>query len=192
MEICSVIFFPRHTRITMRFRHHLYSSQVPDLAGHLLSMLPSLREHECINRRNLSFEEELAQTELGHVFEHVILAVLARRGICTRGQTTWNWERDPIGTYHVTIGTGKKLLLKESLLVAQALLTNTLLGPMIRMRLPDADVPGQRPRSGGTELPVYRYEPRGPRRGNRMLFAAVPAGVAPAPADTADTENRPA
>lgn len=168
MEICSVTFFPRHTRITMRFRHHLYSSHIPGLAQLLLSMLPSLREHDCINRRNLSFEEELTQTELGHVFEHVILEVLSLRGVCTRGQTTWNWERDQIGTYHITINTGKKLVLKESLLVAQAILTNALVGPVLRMRLPE-----QAPLPVGTgELPVYRYEPRArSRRADRMLFA---------------------
>lgn len=180
MEICSVTFFPRHTRITVRFRHHLYCSHVPDLATNLLAMLPSLREHDCINRRNLSFEEELTQTELGHVFEHVILEVLSLRGMRTRGLTTWNWERDPIGTYHVTISTGKKLLLKEGLLVAQAILTNALLGPVLRMRLPAAAL---KPATSG-ELPVYRYEPltKGRRRpAERMLFAAVPA----------PSENRP-
>lgn len=182
MEICSVTFFPRHTRITTRFRHHLYSSHVPNLARHLLSMLPSLREHECINRRNLSFEEELNQTELGHVFEHVILEVLSLRGILTRGQTTWNWQRDPIGMYHITIATGKKLILKESLLVAQAILTNALLGPVLRMRLPDPE-PELKKRT--QELPVYRYEPLSSKRPNRLLFAAEPVEK------STDTENRP-
>ena len=137
MEISSVTFFPRHTRITMRFRHHLYSSQVPNLATALLTMLPSLRKHLCSNRSGLRFEEELTDTELGHVFEHVILAILARRGVCTGGHTTWNWQRDPIGTYHVTIGTGKKLLVKEGLLIAQAILTNACSARCCRMRLPE-------------------------------------------------------
>lgn len=180
MEICSVTFFPRHSRITMRFRHHLYSSHVPGLAHHLLSMLPSLREHDCINRRNLSFEEELNETELGHVFEHVVLAVLALRGIRTRGQTTWNWQRDPIGTYHITIGTGKKLLLKESLLVTQAILTNALLGPVLRMRLPEPA-----PRRSQAELPVYRYAPPGRPARNLTLFAVEAV-------DGTGSENRPA
>jgi hypothetical protein len=169
----------------MRFRHHLYSSHIPGLAQTLLSMLPSLREHDCINRRNLSFEEELTQTELGHVFEHIILELLSLRGICTRGQTTWNWERDPIGTYHITINTGKKLLLKESLLVAQAILTNALLGPVLRMRVPEA---APKP-AASAELPVYRYETaassRKPRP-DRMLFAATPIEPSAPAAASAD------
>lgn len=134
MEILGITFFPRHTRLTVRFRHHLYSGQLPTLAPSLVSMLPSLREHLCTNARGLSFEEELRDTELGHVFEHVMLAILADRGVCTRGQTTWNWHRDPVGTYHVTLSTGRRLLVKESLLVAQAIFTNVLVGPPLAVR----------------------------------------------------------
>lgn len=165
MEISSVTFFPRHTRITVRFRHHLYSSHLPGLAGHLLTMLPSLREHFCMNRRGLSFEEELKETEMGHVFEHVALAVLALRGITTRGQTTWNWQRDPIGMFQVTIGTGKKLLVKEALVISQAIITNALFGPVLRFRLPTAPLTTKEP-----ELPVYRYTPVG--QSAPLLFAA--------------------
>lgn len=167
MEISSVTFFPRHTRITVRFRHHLYSSHLPGLASHLLAMLPSLREHFCINRRGLTFEEELKETEMGHVFEHVVLAVLALRGVATRGQTTWNWQRDPIGMFQVTVGTGKKLLVKEAVLIAQAIITNAIHGPVLRFRLPDAPLTKQ------AELPVYRYVRVGQTA--PLLFAAEPA-----------------
>ena len=158
MEISTVAFFPRHSRLTVRFRHQLYSSQIPELAGKLLVTLPSLREHLCTNRSGLPFTDELQDTELGHVFEHVMLAVLHQRGLAARGQTTWNWNRDPIGTYHVTISTGKRLLVKESMLIAQAILTNALLGPAIRFHLPS--------KAPDPELPVFVHPAR------RLLFAA--------------------
>lgn len=138
MEISAVTFFPRHTRLTVRFRHHLYSRQVDGLSKNLLQMLPTLREHLCYNRSGLPFTEELNDTEMGHVFEHIMLDLLQRRGVYTRGQTTWNWHRDPIGTYQVTINTGKKLLIKECLLLAQAIVTNALLGPAIKVAMPRA------------------------------------------------------
>ncbi len=170
MEISAVTFFPRHTRITVRFRHSLYSSQVHQLRLHLLDMLPSLREHFCKNRHGLSFPEELEDTELGHVFEHVMLAVLEQRGAHTSGQTTWNWHRDPIGTFRVTISTGKKHLVKESLLVAQAILTNLLVGPILPLRLPEDDSS-----KTGQPLPVYRLVPlAGERSDKKLLFAADP------------------
>lgn len=172
MDISAITFFPRHTRITVRFRHSLYSSQVDRLRTHLLDMLPSLREHICYNRSGLPFVEELENTELGHVFEHVMLAILERRGLCASGQTTWNWHRDPIGTYHVTIATGKKHLVKESVLVAQVILTNALVGPVLPIRLPEArTVPRQQP------LPVYRLT-KANSRGRPVpqpLFASQPA-----------------
>ncbi|MDP9211761.1 MAG: hypothetical protein M3N59_00595 [bacterium] len=177
MEISTVTFFPRHTRLTVRFRHSLYSSQVHRIRTHLLDMLPSLREHFCENRNGLPFPEELESTELGHVFEHVMLAVLEQRGIRTSGQTTWNWHRDPIGTFHVTISTGKKSLVKESLLVAQVVLTNLLVGPVLPIRIDGAGKPESR-----RPLPVYRLTPArngGPE--NRLLFATEPAHAAPAP-----------
>ncbi|MDP4000254.1 MAG: hypothetical protein Q8Q11_02375 [bacterium] len=174
MEISAITFFPRHTRITVRFRHSLYSSQVERLRNHLLDMLPSLREHICYNRSGLPFVEELENTELGHVFEHVVLAILERRGLCASGQTTWNWHRDPIGTYHVTIATGKKHLVKESILIAQTVLTNLMVGPILAIRLPEGQtVPRGRP------LPVYRLtKPEGKPGGKPVpqpLFALKPA-----------------
>ena len=162
MEISAVTFFPRHTRITVRFRHHLYSSQIPDLSHNLLAMLPSLREHVCHNRSGLAFPEEIQDTELGHAFEHVLLGILHRRGLRLRGQTTWNWQRDPLGTYHVTVNTGKKLLIKESLLIAQAIFTNALHGPVLRFKLP---VP-----SGPTPLGLF-VAGKSSREPERLLFS---------------------
>lgn len=134
MEISRLTFFPRHTRFTVRFPHRLYSSQVPRIAERLLRTLPSLAEHRCQNRHGLPFVEELEDSELGHVFEHVVLELLADRGIYTRGQTTWNWDRDPIGTYQITVSTGKRHAVKESLLLAQAVFTNLLIGPPLDLR----------------------------------------------------------
>lgn len=134
MEISRLTFFPRHTRFTVRFHNHLYSSQIARLAEHLLDVLPNLANHRCLNRNGLPFTEELNDSELGHVFEHVVLELLSNREVYARGQTTWNWERDPIGTYQVTINSGKRLLIKECLLIAQVIFTNLLVGPPLRLR----------------------------------------------------------
>lgn len=164
MEISTVTYFPRHTKITVRFRHQLYSSQVPELANNLLTMIPSLRNHLCENRNGLRFEEEVRDTELGHVFEHVVLALLHARGYHLRGHTTWNWHREPLGTYQVTINTGKKLLIKESLLLAQAILTNALIGPVLRFT-----IPGIEARTDARPLLVESA-----REPTRLLFSSEP------------------
>ncbi len=137
MEITNILFFPRHTKVTVKFRNRLYSSQIEGFGQALINMLPSLSDHICHNRSGLPFAEEVRDTELGHVFEHVVLAVPRQRGIHTRGQTTWNWHRDPIGMYRITIHTGKRLLVKESVLIAQAILTNALIGPPIKFYTPE-------------------------------------------------------
>lgn len=167
MEISNVSFLPRHVRITVRFRHHLYSSQVNHLGKHLLTMLPSLREHLCYNRSGLPFTEEVHDTEMGHVFEHVVLALLQERDIFTKGQTVWNWRRDPIGTYQVTISTGKRLAIKESILIAQAILTNALIEPVIKFSLPVVSR-----HSKSQPLPLYIQTADAAESDGRMLFAA--------------------
>jgi hypothetical protein len=163
MEVSAITFFPRHTRLTVRFRHHLYSSQIPRLATTLLDVLPGLRQHMCHNRNGLPFVQELKDTELGHVFEHVMLEILRRRGLETRGQTTWNWHRDPLGTYQVTISSGKRLALKEAVLISQALFTNTLLGPVLQVHLPK---PAARPPATSLPLSIRHRSPE------RLLFSA--------------------
>lgn len=183
VEISAITFFPRHTRITLRFYHHLYSSQIPNLGAMLLDMLPNLREHICYNRHGLGFLEELADTELGHAFEHVILAILHQRGLSARGQTTWNWQRDPIGTYHVTINTGKKSLVKESLVLAQAIFTNALLKPVLRFVVspPEAKRRSGSPASLLIQSPITK-EPR------RLLFSDDTPFPKSAVRKTADTK----
>jgi len=136
MELTSIKFVSGHCRITVRFPHQLYTSQIADLPHNLLTMLPDLRRHRCQNRSGLSFVEEVLDTELGHAFEHTVLAVLERHGVCTRGETTWNWNRDPLGTYHITITTRHRVLTKQCILVAQAIFTNALHGPVLDLRLP--------------------------------------------------------
>lgn len=134
MEISQLTFHQRHTRFTVRFRNRLYSSQVDDIANRLCEMLPNLTDHRCTNRHGLPFTEELADTELGHVFEHVVLELLSQREIYAQGQTTWDWEHDAIGTYHVSLGTGKRIAVKQCLIIAQAIFTNLLLGPPLKLQ----------------------------------------------------------
>lgn len=136
MEVTDITFFPRHAKITVRFQHQLYTAQLPHLIDALFTMLPTLKGHICHNRNGLPFAEEAHDTELGHAFEHVMLAILAMRGVYTRGQTTWNWHRDPLGTYRITISTSKRTTVKESLLIAQAIFTNAIHGPLLKFVIP--------------------------------------------------------
>lgn len=78
----------------------------------LQSYLPSIFRSTCYNDEDLPFHQEVACTELGHLFEHIMLEYLCilqlENGLDTasyEGQTNWNWIRDPRGTFHITIHT---------------------------------------------------------------------------------------
>lgn len=72
--------------------------------------LPSIFNNKCFNDKNLPFRDEVCATPLGHLFEHILLEYLCdelemcgKVRIKVRGETQWNWNQDPIGTYHIIL-----------------------------------------------------------------------------------------
>ncbi len=72
--------------------------------------LPSIFKCTCYNDYNAPFSQELKDTELGHLFEHILLEYLCIQKLKGRtgkavfcGRTSWNWQRDPRGVYHQSI-----------------------------------------------------------------------------------------
>jgi len=72
--------------------------------------LPSIFNSECYNSENLPFNVEIANTELGHLFEHILLEKLCEEKILTgkeeatfSGNTSWNWTKDPYGVFNIFV-----------------------------------------------------------------------------------------
>jgi hypothetical protein len=72
--------------------------------------LPSIFQSTCYNEDNIPFPKEVRRTEVGHLFEHVLLEYLClvklENGVdevSYEGVTDWNWVREPKGTFHITI-----------------------------------------------------------------------------------------
>lgn len=88
---------------------------IPHTFSFLKSHAPSVLATRCFNDLNLAFDEEVKATELGHLFEHILLEQLCVLKISAgfanavfNGRTYWNWERDPTGVFHIVIDIGKK------------------------------------------------------------------------------------
>lgn len=103
--------------------------------GYLKKYLPAVLETKCINPKNLPFSEEVKNTQIAHLFEHILLENLCAAKIKSgaseahfRGWTTWNWHDHPIGSYHIEIdiNTHDHYLLpecvKKSLQLTEAIL----------------------------------------------------------------------
>ncbi len=105
--------------IVAEFGNSLYTSQFPDTHKILTKLMPEVLATKCFNPDNLAFKDEVRDTELGHLFEHILLANLCELGcknkdnqIQFRGVTEWDWKKDHQGTFHITIDSGLKNLHK--------------------------------------------------------------------------------
>lgn len=125
-----------HAEVTIQFFTNYYTTKsVPATVSLLEVMLPRIFSHKCFNDLNQNFKKEAQCTELGHLFEHILLEFLCMnkyqegQSISTlKGLTEWNWKQDPKGIFHIhlnSIGTDEHLLKKA--LTQTSDLMNTLM-----------------------------------------------------------------
>ena len=72
--------------------------------------LPGVLRTECFNYKHISFKKEVQQTEIGHLFEHILLEYLClekiKEGhddIVFNGKTRWNWIKNPYGSFEIEV-----------------------------------------------------------------------------------------
>lgn len=90
------------------------TSHLPNTFHILSKMLPSVLKSRCFNKENKPFFEEVVETEIGHLFEHILLEFICQykvlegcRKVAVSGFTVWNWKKNPVGTFRITINSGK-------------------------------------------------------------------------------------
>lgn len=88
---------------------------IPTVYSVLKKLLPSVLSSTCFNDDNLPFAIEVKSTEIGHLFEHILLEYLCLARLSQgagsavySGNTRWNWHKDPRGTFHILITSGMK------------------------------------------------------------------------------------
>ncbi len=99
------------TIITMSlFADHVTTKHMPHVLSVLRKHLPTILRSTCFNEEDIPFSEEVRATELGHLFEHILLEYLCKEKIrlgCQEaifsGITKWDWNRYPYGTFHIHI-----------------------------------------------------------------------------------------
>ena len=107
---------PTSTKIIMTMHNDkLNTSSLPETFYLLQKLLPNVLLTECYNDENLPFSVEVRNTEIGHLFEHILLEYLCQiklaRGYNAAvfsGRTRWNWIRDPKGMFHIHLDCGEK------------------------------------------------------------------------------------
>lgn len=90
-----------------------HTSDIPGTFSILKKELPGIFETECFNQGGVPFNVEVKNTEIGHLFEHILLEYLCQtkgnsisKEFCFNGETSWNWKRDKFGTFHICVSAG--------------------------------------------------------------------------------------
>lgn len=104
------------TKITMQsFGEHVHTGHIPFIDEVLREHLPSVLLTQCYNDEELPFAQEVKDTEIGHLFEHILLEYLCQLKIAKgssqavfSGRTSWNWIKDPKGKFHINLTCGVK------------------------------------------------------------------------------------
>lgn len=108
-----------HTRIKMTVPTNLLNTrQIPTVHKTLNKLLPSIFESTCYNEFDLPFSEEVKKTETAHLFEHIFLEYLAQHDTrkphkkkVYKGVTSWDWRKDPRGSFYIELNVGTKEML---------------------------------------------------------------------------------
>lgn len=124
MYLCMKLFTPA-----------VNTASIPQTYDILLEILPGIYTANCFNDANLPFASEVKRTEIGHLFEHILLeyiyqikSVRGEKNTMVKGETSWNWKRDPRGMFHIIINIGIQdaplfpLALRQSIRILQIIL----------------------------------------------------------------------
>jgi hypothetical protein len=115
-ELFSLDINPRKksTKITMKMLTSVITTdKIPATYSILKSHLPSILRSKCFNENNFRFSKEVKCTEIGHLFEHILLEYLSQfkfaqghKNPIFNGLTSWNWKKEERGTFHIKIDAG--------------------------------------------------------------------------------------
>ncbi|MCE5203937.1 MAG: hypothetical protein ABFC80_03635 [Coriobacteriales bacterium] len=81
------------------------TATAPDVPERALRLLPDLEKHFCHNGSGRTFAEEIRDTEVPHLFEHVVMEIMAQAGSprSLKGETSWDFRRDGKGVFRVSV-----------------------------------------------------------------------------------------
>lgn len=104
------------TNIDMKlFIQDVTTTNMPHVLSFLKINLPTILQSTCFNDKKQSFAKEVVNTEIGHLFEHILLEYLCREKINAghneamfSGITKWNWNKEEYGTFHIHIDITKR------------------------------------------------------------------------------------
>jgi len=118
-----------------------HTHALPNTYNVLEKNLPTVLETQCFNDSGFPFDTEVKNTEIGHLFEHILLEYLCQLKINNghekasfKGVTNWNWKKDVRGTFHINIDISPNdviyldIAIEKSIILLNKILTQRELG----------------------------------------------------------------
>ena len=106
-EVQNTVILMKLNTTAVNTRH------IENITGLLELYCPAVLKTRCFNNQNLPFRQEVKATEIGHLFEHILLEELCVnklacgvRSAVFNGRTNWNWIKEPRGLFHIAIDAG--------------------------------------------------------------------------------------
>lgn len=127
------------TKMIMKLNANTISTaELPNTISIIRKHFPSVLSTKCFNYNNFSFNKEIRNTEIGHLFEHILLENLCllklkagAKEAVYNGRTDWNWKVDPRGVFYIYIDSGtKEYYLFEEALKKSIVLTEMILSSL--------------------------------------------------------------
>jgi hypothetical protein len=112
----SVSYDSHATYIQMQvFSPTINTASLPHTYHILDRFFPDFKASACVNTSNIPFDKEVRSTEIGHLFEHILLSYIykakreqGKKRVKVTGETSWNWYQYPTGFFSITITLGAK------------------------------------------------------------------------------------
>lgn len=123
----------------MLYQKPFTTASYPRTITILANSLPRVLQSTCFNDKQLPFRQEAQQTEIAHLFEHILLEYLCidylSTGISTatfKGLTSWDWKKEKAGTFHIAVNAGEETLgifnqsLRKSITLLEEILASSI------------------------------------------------------------------
>ncbi len=121
----KITYRKSNTSISMMVNNRVETTQdLPKTIAILEKCLPNIFTSQCFNNLNLPFINEARNTEVGHLFEHILLEYLCTIKVLYgydavefSGTTRWDWNKSPRGTFAIDISANvaDRIIFNESL-----------------------------------------------------------------------------
>lgn len=104
------------TKMTMQIYGQIVNTEhIPSTYSMLEKYLPSILRSECFNNKEYPFKKEVKKTEIGHLFEHILLEYLSNlkrelgfEDSIHNGVTEWKLKEESKGIFYISIDAGYK------------------------------------------------------------------------------------